>query len=161
MALAGDAGAFGSLWSRAFATVARARGAARPDAPRDARVDRRSVLCGLSGGAYVEQPDGTRAPLAIEGGCAAFWPALPGWHTLVSGEARASFHAAAADASRALAAARDAEATRMLAGHAAAGEATSAARRVPASRWPFFAAWLAAAALLWWLERSKARAVDK
>jgi hypothetical protein len=29
---------------------------------------------------------------------------------------------------------------------------------VPASRWPFFAAWLAAAALLWWLERSKPRA---
>jgi len=28
---------------------------------------------------------------------------------------------------------------------------------VPASRWPFFAAWLVVAALLWWLERSRPR----
>jgi hypothetical protein len=160
MTLAGDAGAFGSVWSRALATIARARGSARPDVPRDARVDRRSVLCGIADGAYVEQPDGTRAPLAIESRCAAFWPAHEGWHTLVSGDARARFHAAAANASPALTAARDAGATRMLAGHAAANGGASGARQVPKSRWPFFAAWLAVAALLWWLERSKAQASD-
>ena len=160
MTLAGDAGAFGSLWSQALATVARARGAARIDVPRDVRVDRRSAFCGLADGAHVEQPDGTRAPLAIQARCAAFWPAREGWHTLVSGESRASFYAAASGASPALAAARDAEATRLLAGHAGASASASGARKVPASRWPFFAAWLAAAALLWWLERSKARAAD-
>jgi hypothetical protein len=155
MTLAGDAGAFGSLWSRALATVARAHGVAKPAMPRDARVDQRSVLCGLADGAFVEQPDGTRAPLAIEAnGCAAFWPAREGWHTLVSRDARASFHAAKANAAPALAAARDAEATRMLAGRA--HDAAHAARAVPASRWPFFGAWLLAAALLWWLERSRA-----
>ena len=158
MTLAGDAGAFGSVWSRALATIARARGSAQPDVPRDARVDRRSVLCGIADGAYVEQPDGTRVPLAIESRCAAFWPAQEGWQTLVSGDARAPFHAAASNASPALAAARDAEATRMLAGHASAGDGASSARKVPWSRWPFFAAWLAAAALLWWLERSKPHA---
>ncbi|HEX5121929.1 MAG TPA: hypothetical protein VFV97_01685, partial [Rhodanobacteraceae bacterium] len=158
MTLAGDAGAFGSVWSRALATVARARGLAKPDVPHDARVDRRSVLCGLADGAFVEQPDGTHAPLAIEGSrCAAFWPAREGWHTLVAGDARTSFYATAANATPALAAARNAEATRMLAGRSVASGA-SAARSVPASRWPFFAAWLAAAALLWWLERSKPRA---
>ncbi|HET7924398.1 MAG TPA: hypothetical protein VFL30_05830 [Rhodanobacteraceae bacterium] len=161
MTLAGDAGAFGSVWSRALATVARARGVAKPDVPRDARVDQRSVLCGLADGAFVEEPDGARAQLAIEAnGCAAFWPAHEGWHTLVSRDARTSFHAAAANASRALAAARDAEATRMLAGRARVGDATSSSRGMPASRWPFFGAWLAAAALLWWLERSRPRAPD-
>ncbi len=158
MTLAGDAGAFGSLWSRALATVARAHGAAKPDVPRDARIDQRSVLCGLADGAYVEQPDGTRASLAIESsGCAAFWPAHEGWHTLVSHDARASFHAAAANASPSLTAARDAQATRMLAGRAGASDAARSARDAPGSRWPFFAAWLVAAALLWWLERSRLR----
>lgn len=164
MTLAGDAGAFGTVWSRALATVARAHGVARPDVPRDARVDQRSVLCGLADGAFVEQPDGTHASLAIETigsatRCAAFWPAHDGWHTLVSGEARESFHASAANASPALAAARTAEATRMLAGRAGESSASDSARRVPGPRWPFFAAWLAAAALLWWVERPKTRVV--
>lgn len=159
MTLAGDAAAFGSVWSRALATIARAHGAVKPDVPRDARVDRRSVLCGLADGAFVEQPDGTHAPLAIEASrCAAFWPAHEGWHALVTGDARASFFAAAANASPALAAAHDAAATRLLAGRAGAGDAASEARRVPSSRWPFFAAWLAVAAFLWWLERSRSRA---
>jgi hypothetical protein len=160
MTLAGDAGAFGSVWSRALATVARARGAARPEVPRDARVDLRSVLCGVGDGAYVEQPDGTRAALADETPCAAFWPAQEGWHTLVSRDVRAPFYAAASNAAPALTAARDAETTRMLAGRAGVGDSASSAREVPASRWPFFAGWLVVAALLWWLERSKARAAE-
>ena len=165
MTLAGDAGAFGSVWSRALATIARARGTARPDVPADARVDVRSVLCDLADGAFVEAPDGTRTPLAIEAGDraprrAAFWPLHEGWHTLVSGDARASFHVVAANAAPALVAARDAQATRMLAGRADEKSAASAARSTPAPRWPFFAAWLVAAALLWWLERSKARATE-
>jgi len=158
MTLAGDAAAFGSVWSRALATIARAHGAAKPDVPRDARVDQRSVLCGLAEGAFVEQPDGTRAALAVDAAhCAGFWPAHEGWQTLVSDDSRVSFDALAANASPALAAARSAEATRMLAGRAGAGSAASSARAVPASRWPFFAAWLVVAALLWWLERSRPR----
>jgi hypothetical protein len=158
MTLAGDAGAFGSVWSRALATVARAHGAAKPDVPRDARIDQRSVLCGLADDAYIEQPDGTRASLAIEkNGCAAFWPAHEGWQTLVSRDARASFHAAAANASPSLTTSRDAQATRMLAGRAGASDAARSARDVPGSRSPFFAAWLVAVALLWWLERSRLR----
>jgi hypothetical protein len=160
MTLAGDASAFGSVWSRALATVARARGAARPLVPAGARVDVRSVLCGLADGAIVEQPDGVQAPLAIDGTarCAAFWPLREGWHALVSGDGRSPFYVSAANAAPALVAAHDAEATRILAGRIDANDTMSAARRVPASRWPFFAAWLAAAAMLWWLERSKARA---
>ena len=165
IALAGDASAFGTLWSRALATVARARGAVLPDVPADARVDVRSVLCGLDEGAYVERPDGTRVALAIEAAddgrrCAGYWPDAVGWHTLVSNGRRASFHARAANAAPALDAARNADATRALAGSARAS-ATTATRRVSAARWPFFAAWLVAIAALWWLERTKARESEK
>jgi hypothetical protein len=48
----------------------------------------------------------------------------------------------------------------MLAGRTGESGTASSARRVPGSRWPFFAAWLAAAALLWWLERSRAQVAD-
>jgi hypothetical protein len=165
IALAGDASAFGTLWSRALATVARARGVAVPDVPVDARVDVRSVLCGFDEGAYVERPDGQRADLAIEAAssgrrCAGYWPADAGWHTLVSNGVRASFHVLAANAAPALDAARNADATRALSG-AAHASATTATRRVPAPRWPFFAAWLVAVAALWWLERTRARESEK
>jgi hypothetical protein len=51
---------------------------------------------------------------------------------------------------------RDADATRALEGASHASEST-ATRRVPAPRWPFFIAWLVVAASLWWLERTKAQ----
>jgi hypothetical protein len=159
IALAGDASAFGTLWSRALATVARARGNAVPDVPADARVDVRSVVCGLDEAAYVETPHGSRVDLVIEGAeqgrrCAGYWPGEAGWHTLVSSTRRASFDVLAANAAPALVAARNANATRVLAG-ASRAEASTATRRIPAPRWPFFIAWLLAAAALWWLERSK------
>jgi hypothetical protein len=163
IALAGDASAFGTLWSRALATVARARGAAMPEVPADARVDLRSVVCGLDDGAYVETPDGSRADLVIDRGgrrCAGYWPAEAGWHTLVSNGRRASFDVLAASAAPALEAARNADATRALAG-ASRADASTATRRVPAPRWPFFIAWLLAAAALWWLERSKPDAGER
>jgi hypothetical protein len=51
---------------------------------------------------------------------------------------------------------RDADATRALAGAAHANDST-ATRRIPAPRRPFFIAWLVVAAALWWLERTKVR----
>lgn len=161
IALAGDASAFGTLWSRALATVARARGAATAEVPADARVGVRSVICDLGDAAHVESPDAANIALAIETSrdgrrCAGYWPAAEGWHTLVSGDERAAFFVRAASAAPALVAMRDADATRALARASHASEST-ATRRVPAPRWPFFVAWLAAAAALWWLERTKAR----
>ena len=162
IALAGDAAQFGTLWSRALATVARARGAAMPDLPADARVDQRSVLCGLAEGSFVEQPDGTHAPLTIETSdqghhCAAYWPAFDGWHTLVSADRRAAFHVVAANATPALVAARNADATRALASNQADAASPTSTRKIPAPRWPFFLAWLGVVVVLWWLERTRAR----
>jgi len=62
----------------------------------------------------------------------------------------------AANAAPALFAMRDADATRALAGTSHANEST-ATRRIPAPRWPFFIAWLVVASALWWLERSHTR----
>ena len=164
LALAGDAGAFGTLWSDAIATVARTGGAAAPNLPAAARADRRSVICDIADGAYVERPDATQATLTIDAAsasrrCAAYWPAEAGWHTLVSGGARWPFPVRAAGEASALAAAHDADATRALAG-AHASDSTIATRQVPAPRWPFFAAWLVAVAGSWWLERRRAEAIE-
>ena len=162
IALDGDAATFGTLWSGALATIARARGSDRPALPDDARVDRRDVLCGLADGALVEPPHGERVALSIDadvdaGHCAAYWPAEPGWHALVDRDRRWPFYVRAANATPALGAARDAEATRMLAANRNAAAASTASRPADAPRWPFFLAWLVAASLLWWLERSRPR----
>jgi hypothetical protein len=165
IALAGDAAQFGTLWSRALATVGRARAAAPLDIPDDSRVDQRSVLCGLADGSFVEQPDGTHAALTIETPdedrrCAAYWPAQEGWHTLVSADRRAAFHAGATNATPSLVAARNANATRGLAGSLPDSGSSTATRGIPAPRWPFFLVWLAAVVVLWWLERTKARVAE-
>jgi hypothetical protein len=164
IALAGDGAAFGTLWSRALATVARARADAEPTLPAESRVDRRSVLCGIPDDAIVEQPDGTHAALTVETDrsghrCAAYWPVQPGWHALVAGERRWAFYASDAHAARALDLARHAEATNALAG-GSVDSLTSATRKVPAPRWPFYVAWLVAAGALWWLERTRARSQE-
>lgn len=163
MALAGDGAGFGTLWSRALSTIARARGATRPDVPDDARIDQRGVLCGLADGAYVEAGDGSRVALSIDADarhCAAYWPARVGWQTLVSGGTRSAFLVRAADAAPALTAAANANATRRLAGSRADAATTMATRAVAMPRWPFYLAWLVVAALLWWLERGKAEVVE-
>jgi hypothetical protein len=164
IALGGDAAKFGSLWSRALATVARARSHARPEIPADARMALRSVLCGLGEEAAIEPPRGPKVLLLIEGAdarrCAAYWPAEPGWHTLVDGRERWPFYVGEDGTGVALAAAREAERTRNLAAAAGAAASPTAMRRVPAPRWPFFVGWLAIVAMLWWVERSRAQTAN-
>jgi hypothetical protein len=157
LSLGGDAGAFGTLWSDIVATLARARGAKRPEMPDDARVDRRSVFCGIADDAFVEDGDAKRVALIVDDAtpsrrCAAFWPSRTGVHYLVSNGQRIPFAVRAASAG-AFESAANATATRALGGADAVTKAESS-RSIPGPRWPFFAAWLAAVALLWWLERN-------
>ncbi|HEV7489804.1 MAG TPA: hypothetical protein VGO25_03295 [Rhodanobacteraceae bacterium] len=164
LALGGDAGAFGTLWSEALATVARARGVASPELPAEARVDERGVICALGDSAFVERPDAKRVTLTIDADrgknrCAAYWPAHAGWHALVADGARWPFYVRDTKEASALARAHDADATRLLAGRQAT-ESANATRSIPAPRWPFFLAWLLAATALWWVERTRVRAVD-
>lgn len=163
LVLGGERARFGSLWSEVLTTLARARGEAAPDLPRAARVDERALLCGITPDAAVEIEQGTRIGLIVERettqhGCAAYWPAQPGWHRLISAGQRWPFYVRAGGEASALAAAENAEATRALIG-APGADAAIATRASPRSRWPFFLAWLALAALLWWFERAAARTV--
>jgi hypothetical protein len=164
LTLAGERARYATLWSDTLATLARARAAATPQLPREARVDERAILCGITAADLVETaqglsvallPDPAPAPGAAETrACAAYWPAQLGWHTLISGGQRWPFHVRAADEAKPLAAAANQQATRAL--FAADGErAEVATRPLPWPRWPFFLGWLAVVALLWWLERQR------
>ncbi|HEY6940645.1 hypothetical protein, partial [Dokdonella sp.] len=156
LALAGERARYGSLWSDAFATLARARTTASPRVPIDARVDERAVFCGVPADAAVESPAGRRTPLAVvdEAGerCAAYWPTEAGWHALIDGDRRRAFHVRAREDAIALAAAGVRDATRALA--RPRDDAATDVRAVALPRWPFFLVWLALVAMLWLVERA-------
>lgn len=158
LALAGDGARHANLWAATFSTLARARAPASPQLPPDARVDQRARLCGVADGDRVEAPDGALVPLVVAGdptaACAAYWPALPGWHTLHAGTARWPFHVRAIDEAAGLAAASRVRDTRALIGTSA--PAAFAQQPVPLPRWPFLLAWLGVVAVLWMLERRRA-----
>jgi hypothetical protein len=161
LSLGGAQAQFGTLWSAALTTLARARGEKTPQLPREARVDERAVLCNVAAGASVETGQHARVELSIDStgataGCAAYWPTQAGWHTLVSGDQRWPFHVRAATEAVALQRADDARATRALITMSAA-PAQNAQREHALPRWPFYLGWLAAVALLWWLERRSPR----
>ena len=130
---------------------------ARP-APAPAMIDgihwagERMALCGLAGNAQVDRPDGSHARLIPVNGCAAFWPESAGWHVLRGKDGAVPFHVQPAQALPAMRATRDRAATLMLRGNAPA-PGSDEPRHGPA--WPWLLAWLAASALLWWLERSR------
>lgn len=160
--LQGEGARHAALWSDTLATLARASAGMPPSIDVDtagARVDRRMSVCGVVDGDRIEAPDGQTVPLDVVArdgrACAAYWPALPGWHALVANGERWPFHVRAAGEARALDAADDARATRALADSGRDAGIASAMRDVAWPRWPFFLAWLAATALLWVLERAR------
>ncbi|MEN1971047.1 carboxypeptidase regulatory-like domain-containing protein [Luteimonas sp. MJ204] len=152
------------LWSEAAATLARAGAARQPRFEGIARAGRRATLCDFAPGSALVARDGSRLhpradPLAD--GCAAVWPRDSGWHRAGEGEAAPMLYVHASDALPGLAARARRDATLRLAGTATpASPATVAeARSTTAAgpRWPWFLAWLLAAAALWWLERAARR----
>ncbi|HEY0230273.1 MAG TPA: carboxypeptidase regulatory-like domain-containing protein [Dokdonella sp.] len=157
LALGGLRAQYGTLWSDALATLARAHADAAPQLPREARVGERAVLCGIEQPAFVETEQGERVDLDVERSaagrpCAGYWPLQAGWHSLVAAERHWAFRVRAADEAPALRRAEDAAATRLLMG-ASSASASRSSRSLPLPRWPFFLGWLATIALLWWLER--------
>ena len=161
LGLQGEGGHYAALWSDAVATLARPQvQPTPPPLPMRAWVDERSQLCDLPEDAQLLDPQRQPLPLLIVQGCAALWPAQPGWYALKLGGRDWPFPVLAADDGRGLRAARDAEATRALAagegdpGPSAGADAPAEAPiKLPLPRWPFAATWLLLTALLWWRER--------
>ncbi len=158
--LTGRRAAYASLWADAAATLARGSDA-YPPAPagaEDRRVGERSVFCGIGAAAKVRAPDGSEVALARDadaGGCAAWWPSLPGWHTLHDGGSTTAVLVRSFDDAPGLARTARRIATAALAARGRPAEATATPVPVRGPRWPWALAWLTIAAGLWWLERSR------
>lgn len=161
LVLTGRADRHGELWSELFSAVARPGEASGVHVQELARAGHRVALCGAQEGLTVIEPDGaTRRPLvdprAAPGACAAYWPASPGWRTVVDGDRRSALYVQPADAAPSLAQAQARAATQRLVETAASGPAR-AARQAPGSPWPWALALLAILGTLWWLERRAPR----
>jgi hypothetical protein len=158
---------YGDLWGTMVGALARpAQAALAVRFDSDPRQGRRLALCGLKGETKVEEPSGAWTRLLVDpatgpAACAGYWPATPGWRVLrlnVPGQAEPQaqgFYVRPAAQAPALAAEDDRVATLALAA-APAREAPSAgaASGAPGPRWPWFLAWLLAAAALWRFERA-------
>ncbi|KFN48073.1 hypothetical protein [Arenimonas metalli] len=158
LALAGRQAAYGSLWSQAFGTLARARGEPAMAVPAQAWTEERSALCGVTDDTRLTDPAGETIALAPDpatgaAACAAFWPTRAGWHLRRDGEREQAFLVRAPAEAPGLHAAQRQQETAALAGRAAAGGTTPAP--VPGPRWPWALAWLLLAGGLWWFERSR------
>lgn len=156
LALSGQAERHAALWAQALDRLARPRQAVAPELPATPWQDQRASICTTADTADVVAADGTVTPLLLRGTagarrCAGFWPREAGWHHLRSGDTQWSFAVRAADTATALQAAQTAAATQALVGPAA----DASALRMPGPRWPWFLAWLASTALLWWLSRAQ------
>lgn len=154
LVLAGDTARHAGIWSDVFAALARPAPTA-PRIPAEARPGERLALCDLPSPASVLAPDGGITALVPDPqtpGCAAFWPARAGWHTLRTGPADTAALFAVTPPAPGIVAAENAAATWALQG-AATPQAAATPARGPS--WPWFLAWLTTAALLWWLERSR------
>lgn len=149
LVLAGDARRHAAIWSDVFATLARPQPQSVLRISPGASPEQRVTLCNLGTAASVRHPDGAITTLVVDAGCAGFWPRLEGWHELRA-PAATPFLVTSPGAGRIAAQAR--RATLEL---ASPGKSAAAAPRVRGASWPWFIAWAAASALLWWLERSR------
>lgn len=163
LVLGGQEERYYQWWSAAVSALVRPAGGFRAEVPPLVVTETRTALCGLAGSPRVRAPDGRETPLAIDPaagprGCAAFWPAQEGVHTIIqpgtAGEGVWDFIVLPASALATLRAAETGEATaRWAAAQGASADAPGDAgeRRGPA--WPWFVAWLVVSAGLWLAER--------
>ena len=161
LALAGAAADYAELWSDAFSALARARAVPPPAIDAVPRVQMRMTICGLRPNATVASPGGGVTRLVVESpaSCAAFWPTQAGWHLLRDpreATTRTSpYYVQAADALPGVRALEAREATLRLIAEGGTDAAVTATRERPGPSWPWFLAWLAASAALWWFERTR------
>ncbi len=152
LSTSGDKTRYGTLWSEAFSTLARARGSDAAALPRMARVDQRAVICGIGPDAAIENDQGQHQRLLIDseaGNCAAWWPMQAGWQHFVDAGRREPIFVLAADEASNLIRQETRAAARQLVRQASA----ATTYRAPMQRWPLFLAWLLICAGFWWWQR--------
>jgi len=162
LSLTGRNALYGDWWSGMLSAVARPVGGSAPAFSGFAWVGDRVPLCGLSGDARVEEPDGREVTVRTgsgDAGCAGFWPQAPGWHLLHAStpdqaEQVWPFFVHPADRLTGVKAQRDRDATLMLTGTPSPEGKAADHDEIPGSPWPWFVAWLVVGAALWGLERS-------
>lgn len=158
--LAGFGPAHARIWRALVSDLARARQDAGPDLPAElSHPGWRSVFCRVGERAQIDAPDATRTvllPVTLpgRGSCAGFWPMQSGWHRLHTDSGQRAFYVHPDGQGRNLRRQSVQLATRQLAASSAPA-AGQGSVDVPGSPWPWFAGWLMAASLLWWLERSR------
>ena len=161
LVLAGRDDRYAELWSSVFAEMARALPAlvaARVEATTPWSGERMSI-CQVTDGAQMVDPQGGKVTLQIDPAsgrqrCAGYWPTAAGWHQLQQGEAAQAFYVFDQDSAVALHRqdVRQTTAHRLTQGSAAS---SGSPVPVPGPRWPWLLAFIAAAGLLWWLERRR------
>lgn len=157
-AQAGYPQAHARLWADAIATLARPRETTTLSLPPRAFAGERAALCGLAHDARLLSPDGTETRLRIDPAtgaarCAAAWPTQPGWHRVRSAGTDQAWPVLAAEAMPGVRAQERREATQELAAFAPTPRESDTPPPERGPRWPWWLAWLAAAALAWALER--------
>jgi hypothetical protein len=158
MVLDGSTVAYGTLWSNAFSTLARARGKQEPEfSGTEPRADQRHVICGLDADASVATPDGQRVALLDDAstGCASYWPEDAGWHVLQDAAQERPFYVRSAGEAAGLALGDRRAATMAIVGSRTTPSGRQPATQVPGSPWPYLLSCLAVLAAMWWLERSQ------
>jgi hypothetical protein len=162
LVLAGRDDLHAALWSDGLATIARPRASRAFRIEGERRQGQRIALCGLAGASSVTGPGGADVPLRVdpstgERACAAFWPQQAGWHLLQSDRRRQAFHVRGERDAPGLHAARLRDGTSMLLARGIGAPGGTAAGELVerGARWPWFLGFLLAAALTWWLERSR------
>lgn len=161
LVLAGRDDRYAELWSSVFAEVARALPAAvaaRVEATTPWSGERVSI-CQVTDGAQMVDPQGGKVTLQIDPAsgtqrCAGYWPGAAGWHQLQQGESSLAFYVFDPDGAASLhrQEVRQTTAQRLTQGGAAS---SGSPVPVPGPRWPWLLAFIAAAGLLWWLERRR------
>ncbi|WP_293876306.1 carboxypeptidase regulatory-like domain-containing protein [Sphingomonas sp. UBA978] len=148
----GNGDAHADLWSTLATTVGRGT-PSPPDVAALAWAGERTTVCGLGADARATAPDGTVTALIADpasSGCAGYWPLAPGWHRV----AGRPLYVQPADSLPQVRAAARRDATLALVGARAVPAApASPVEHGPSWRW--FLPFLAAAGLLWWLERRR------
>lgn len=162
LVLNGQSERYYQWWSTVVSAVARPESGFRAEVPPLVVAGERTALCGLAGSPRVIAPDGREVALAIDPaagprGCAAYWPAVDGVHTIIQpakeGERRFAFAVLPRAGLATILQRETGEATARWAAAQTTSQAPSDTPERRGAAWPWLLGWLLVSAALWFAER--------